>query len=174
MDRDRVVYYIAFPLVTALLCAFSYYLGLRRGEQKTVEVATHEEPKEVKLSKPKDFTFYETLRGADQTSPSKSKTAKQEKESTALAPIVTEQKKSRGTLAVQISAFRDVGKAHELIDNLKNRGYEAFLNSGWLKKDGWHRVYVGPYGSKTTADEASISLERDGFGRGFVTNLRKR
>ncbi|MFH1262295.1 MAG: SPOR domain-containing protein [Pseudomonadota bacterium] len=166
MDRNRWVYYVGFPLVVAVLCAFSYYLGLTRGKQvpstspRVGGGSAETVPHEIGT----DLTFFKTLKGED-PEPTKIKKAEEQ----------AEREVGKGSIAVQVSAFRDIGKAHEMVSELENRGYSAFTRSPREGKgDGFYRVYVGPFVSKSDADSALAELAGKGFNQGFVTNLEKR
>ena len=82
-----------------------------------------------------------------------------------------EEKKAVSGFAVQVSAFKDVGKAHELVDDLKNHGFHAFSTSGSTNGNDWYRVYVGPFESKDKADQMVSSLGGEGYKSGFVTKV---
>jgi hypothetical protein len=170
MNRDRLIYYVAFPLVVAALCAFSYYLGWNRGRQPppsggTDTEASAPEPHEIGG----ELTFFKTLKAKEEpqqeTTPSIERLRKAE-ERAEVEPS------SDGSSVVQVSAFRDIGKAHELVDDLKNRGFTAFTKpSPSGSGERWYRVYVGPFPGKEESSNAQQDLAEKGFGRGFLTTL---
>ncbi len=175
MTRTRIIYLIAFPVVAFGLCVVSYFMGYTRGKQaatlgpmggaETIVPAEHESSGEL--------TFFKTLRDA-KTPPEGMTTPEKVPSPEVKAPprVASAEETLSGTYAVQVSAFKDVGKAHELVDNLKNRGHASFVISGKTKRQEWHRVYAGPYPSKEKAQAALQALEKDGFRRGFVTTVQ--
>ena len=181
-QKERTIYLTAFPLVTILLCALAYWTGWKKGNQARIAETTPA-PREVVIPKEhetaENLTFFKDLRERDEPalnpSPAKPKTVAENgtKKSPAPPPI-EEPEQTRSGFVVQVSAFKDVGKAHELIDDLKNRGYPAFSLPGAAEGTGWHRVYVGPYADKSKAEASFESLKNDGYGAGFVTRLEKR
>jgi cell division septation protein DedD len=155
-------------------------LGWTRGKQASTiasarsEVAPRgEKPKRIQED---ELTFYKTLKQVNSPNDEAMPVANEKKdlvrespEKIAVKPV--EIKTKMTGFALQISAFRDVGKAHELIDSLKNQGYPAFTRTGSGHEDEWHRVFVGPFASKERAEKTSTELVAKGFKEGFVTTL---
>ena len=163
MKRSLLSYYVGVPVVTAVLCGLAYWMGHSRGmrearlESDAARVA--DKAPEVDLS---ELTFYRTVK-APEAAPVESVDAP--------APRSPALPGSAPSLlwAVQVSAFRDVGRAHKLIDSLKSRGYAAFTRSGeGAGSGGLHRVYVGPMQNREDAGENLDRLDREGFGKGFI------
>jgi cell division septation protein DedD len=173
VERNRLIYYVGFPLAVAALCGFSYFLGLSRGKQvgPTPAPVVEEAGKAVPHEIGSELTFFKTLK-ADEGGAPKSSTPL---ERIRKAEEVAEKQVGKGSIGVQVSAFRDIGKAHELVSELENRGFTAFVRSPKEGKgDGWYRVYVGPFSSKQDAGGALGELASKGFGSGFVTELDQR
>ncbi|HLG19931.1 MAG TPA: SPOR domain-containing protein [Bdellovibrionota bacterium] len=186
MTRSRLVYLVVFPFVSLGLCAFSYYLGWSRAKQ-----AISGNPAETGLSvtpphpAQEELTFFKTLKEeqptagraleAQEPTPKVAKVEPKMESKAARAIAISDEESKipggKGTMVVQVSAFRDIGKAHELIDSLKNQGFPAFARSGTKGKQEWHRVFVGPYADRTKADGAAKDLAAKGFGEGFVTQF---
>ena len=177
MNKGKLIYYVTFPLLVAVLCAFSYYLGWTRGKQQGVVESAPELVKKSSEPHPPvgELTFFKTLRSTEPTPVAKIVTPKPKPaEKSIKDPDEVEKELARkGEIAVQVSAFRDIGKAHELVDELKNKGYPAFTGSEKNPDGGWFRVYVGPYQTKEEASSASSELENKGYQKGFVTNVPK-
>jgi cell division septation protein DedD len=202
MQRERWVYYIAFPAVTFGLCGFSYYLGFSRGMHQGREAFTQTQneqllmPHEVK----QDLTFFDKLRedqkpiDVELKRKTRSNVVKAEpKEAIPAIPldvpktpkepieqVVSDSKKraahpaiksSSDKMVVQISSFRDLGRAHELTDTLKNKGYPAFVHSVNRGPVSWYRVYVGPYVERRSATVVLSKLSKEGFQPGFLTKM---
>jgi cell division septation protein DedD len=163
---SRLIHYVVFPAVVFGLCVFSYYLGWNRGRQASVtppgslsdvpaEAAPH--------GTTEDLTFFKTLNSEIPPEPSLAEEAK---------PVQGEAK--AGDWVVQVSAFKDVGRAHETIDILKNKGLPAFARHQGKGGAEFHRVYIGPYASRGEADRAARDLVQIGFPGNFVTRLSGR
>ncbi|MFH1018870.1 MAG: SPOR domain-containing protein [Pseudomonadota bacterium] len=173
MTRSRFIYVLAFPVVAFALCVLSYFMGYNRGKQAaTVSARTAVEnlvPADHESSG--ELTFFKTLR--DQKPPAEGAVAPRRTPSPEAKPLrlASAEESSSGSFGVQISAFKDIGKAHELVDDLKTRGHSAYVVSGKTKGKEWHRVYVGPFPSKEKAQAALQELEKDGFHNGFVTTV---
>jgi cell division septation protein DedD len=178
MNRDRIVYYVAFPLLVVALCAFSYYLGLSRGRQvaSAPEVAKAVEGQTAPHEIGGELTFFKTLKAKDDTETAG--TAKPENPGPPSEKLLKAEERAEidaggnGSSVVQVSAFRDIWKAHEMVDDLKNRGFRAFTKSSPAERgERWYRVYVGPFVSKEDASGALKDLSDKGFGGGFLTDL---
>ncbi len=183
MDSYRSIYYIGFPTVTAFLCGFSYYIGYSRGKQSSsipvpIMMSSPVIPNVEQSDSDKtsaQFTFYKTLKEQGTSLPvPKEENSQGAKKEVALVEDETSKAHDADTV-VQVSAFKDIGKAHEMIDNLKNLGYEAFTQLKSPKfNDGWHRVFVGPYDTHEKASEVANELADKGFTQGFVTQLQSK
>lgn len=67
-----------------------------------------------------------------------------------------------GSYIVQAAAVKQRQGAEGLRDRMKKKGYAAFVESADLGAKGtWYRVYAGPFGSKSDADQAVRSLKAD-------------
>src|SRR5258706_6163500 len=110
MSQQRSIYYVAFPLVAAGLCGFSYYLGFMRGKQEASVPARSERqlPKEVHPN-PGELTFFKTLK-SDETP---KEITKPNPPAGAIVKKIEEDQPEveakAGSIVVQVSAFRDIG-----------------------------------------------------------------
>lgn len=67
-----------------------------------------------------------------------------------------------GSYIVQVAAVKQRQGAEGLRDRMKKKGYAAFVEAAELGAKGtWYRVYAGPFGSKSDADQAVRSLKAD-------------
>lgn len=177
MKLNRYSYYVGVPLVTFGLCAFSYYLGYQRGAQP--EQQKGDSPTIAK--KPlhdtsEDLTFFKVLKEKPVKKSVKKSDKKKKVSKVSKVKKVTASKKSDPSkvlfkLSIQVSAFKDIGKAHELIDALKNKGYPAYTETKLSSGFEWHRVFVGPYPTRVQADRVATKLSNNGFKGGFVTRV---
>lgn len=169
MNRDRLVYYVVFPLVVVALCLFSYYLGWSRGQQTVSISGTTGKKIQNGDSHPigGELTFFKTLKATDdETPPIPPERLRKVDKHTEIDRV------GAGSSVVQVSAFRDIGKAHELVDQLKNLGFSSFTRSSSSQERGrWYRVHVGPYASKKAATDGLERLMSKGFNDGFITEL---
>ncbi len=116
-----------------------------------------------------ELTFFKTLKAVDEPEAAKPQPSEKLRKAEEHAESDAG---GGGSVVVQVSAFRDIGKAHEMVDDLKNRGLTAFAKSS--KGDGFYRVYVGPFASKEEASGALKDLVEKGFEQSFVTDLGTR
>ena len=68
--------------------------------------------------------------------------------------------------AVQTGAFRNPRYAQELLDELLELDYPAFISEG----NGYFRVQVGNFGTLQEATEMERRLRRDGYQTVIVTD----
>ena len=63
----------------------------------------------------------------------------------------------RPRYAVQVSSFRDAGRAGALKMRLQEKGFDAFLMQAELADHAgtWHRVFLGRYADEKKAQEAA-------------------
>ena len=63
----------------------------------------------------------------------------------------------RPRYAVQVSSFRDAGRAGALKMRLQEKGFDAFLMQAELANHAgtWHRVFLGRYADEEKAQEAA-------------------
>lgn len=158
---EKFIYYAAFPTLMVGLCVVSYFLGMSRGQQLANQ-ALFAKAKSLKIEPiemPKEYTFMEHLN----ENPKPQVKAVENP----LALIQDDAKKEVGTNSIQMSAFKDVGKAQEFVDRLRSQGYRAFLISD-DHEPRWHRVFVGPYPSTDEAKNHLKNLEAKGFGKGIM------
>jgi cell division septation protein DedD len=87
------------------------------------------------------------------------------------APENAEQKEVGKTWSVQLNAFPDERSAKQLVDRLKNKGYNAVISEARNKGKVWYRVRVGKYSSREEADKALESFKtRENFEKAFATS----
>ena len=134
--------------------------------------------------KPKDPKSAEKTAKAD-VKPSKP-TAKEEpapatakaavKAAAAEAPAQTrtetpESKERNGSWTVQVNAYPDERSAKLLVDQLKNKGYNAKVTEVLNKGKTWYRVRVGRYESKEEAKKVEETLKsNENFVKAFATS----
>jgi len=76
-----------------------------------------------------------------------------------------------GAWTVQVNAYPDERSAKLLVDQLKNKGYNAHVTEVLNKGKTWYRVRVGRYDSKEEAKKLEDSLKsNENFAKAFTTN----
>jgi cell division septation protein DedD len=58
----------------------------------------------------------------------------------------------------QVNAFPDERSAIQLVDRLKNKGYNAYVSEVQNRGKTWYRVSVGLYDSRAAADKIVEAL----------------
>jgi cell division septation protein DedD len=72
--------------------------------------------------------------------------------------------------SVQVNAYPDEKSANDLVDRLKNKGYNAFVTQANIKGKVWYRVRVGRFGSREEAEKTEESLKnKENLGKAFAT-----
>ena len=70
-----------------------------------------------------------------------------------------------------MTSFPDEKSADELIDRLKNKGYNAFSTEANIKGKVWHRVRVGRFASRAEAMKTEAALKNnESYSKAFATN----
>lgn len=129
-----------------------------------------------------DLTFYNTL---TKTPAAKPVEAKNEEKVTEVAPkpVVeskpqakaestesTEAKNNAKSWSVQVNSYPDEKSANDLIDRLKNKGYNAFVTEANLKGKVWYRVRVGRFASREEAIKTEAALKNnENYPKAFAT-----
>jgi hypothetical protein len=70
--------------------------------------------------------------------------------------------------SVQVAAMPDARLARQLVERLGAAGYAAYVVPTVVKDAEVFRVRVGPFESRTTADETAVRLVRDGYTGAWV------
>ncbi len=134
-------------------------------------------------AKPKDdLTFYNTLKKTPTATPAEEK--KEEKViEVATKPVLdtnlqpkaevtesSEAKNSPRAWSVQVNSYPDEKSANDLIDRLKNKGYNAFVTEANIKGKAWYRVRVGPFASREEAVKTEAALKNnENYPKAFAT-----
>jgi cell division septation protein DedD len=129
-----------------------------------------------------DLTFYNTLTKTPAAKPAAAKT----EEKAAAAVIKTEAdnqpalkaeaaenaeaKTNAKAWSVQVNSYPDAKSANDLIDRLKNRGYNAFVTEANIKGKVWYRVRVGRFASREEALKTEAALKNnENYPKAFAT-----
>jgi cell division septation protein DedD len=71
--------------------------------------------------------------------------------------------------SIQVNSYPDAKSANDLIDRLKNKGYNAFVTEANIKGKVWYRVRVGRFASREEAAKAEAALKNDSYPKAFAT-----
>lgn len=82
-----------------------------------------------------------------------------------------ERKENGRVWTVQVNAYPDERSARQLVDRLKNKGYNAQIAETRNKGKVWYRVRVGSYRSREEADRVLEDLKnKEKFDKAFATS----
>ncbi len=64
--------------------------------------------------------------------------------------------------AIQVTSLKELDKANAVRDKFRSRGYPAYCQSSEVRGGIWHRVRIGPYPDRHTADQDYLRLKEVG------------
>lgn len=71
----------------------------------------------------------------------------------------------------QVDAFPDERSARQLVERLKNKGYNAYVTEVQLRGKPWYRVSVGKYAAREEADKVVNSLKgKENYAKAFAAS----
>ena len=71
---------------------------------------------------------------------------------------------------VQANSYPDAKSAKDLVDRLKNKGYNAFVTEANVKGKVWYRVRIGRFESREEAEKTVAALKsNEDLGKAFAT-----
>jgi DedD protein len=72
--------------------------------------------------------------------------------------------------SVQANSYPDTKSATDLVDRLKNKGYNAFVTQADVKGKVWYRVRIGPFASREEAEKTVAALKsKEDLEKAFAT-----
>jgi cell division septation protein DedD len=127
-----------------------------------------------------DLTFYNTLTKAPVANPAgDTRTEEKVTDVAAKAPAetrsapraeATESVEAKTRMwSVQVNSYPDAKSANDLIDRLKDKGYNAFVTEANIKGKVWYRVRVGRFASREEAAKAEAALKNESYPKAFAT-----
>jgi len=146
------------------------------GEPVAEEKGKETNPAE-KTAKPEPTTGKPTAKDPPSTPPLKAEVKEVDK--TAASPEAlaapkadnATNKANDGNWTVQVNAYPDERSAKLLVDQLKNKGYNARVTEVLNKGKTWYRVRVGLYGTKEEAKKVEATLKNnESFSSAFATS----
>jgi DedD protein len=127
-----------------------------------------------------DLTFYNTLTRTPAEKPAETQSEQRPGES-ASKPVSSRNETEAGAesaeakinakmWSVQVNSYPDAKSANDLIDRLKNKGYNAFVTEANVKGKTWYRVRVGRFASREEAEKTENALKNnEGYPKAFAT-----
>lgn len=71
----------------------------------------------------------------------------------------------------QVNAYPDERSAKQIVDRLKDKGYNAYVSEAQNKGKTWYRVNVGKYGSRDEADKVvEVLRSKENFTKAFAAS----
>lgn len=71
----------------------------------------------------------------------------------------------------QVNAYPDERSAKQIVDRLKDKGYNAYVTEAQNKGKTWYRVNVGKYGSRDEADKVvEVLRSKENFTKAFAAS----
>jgi cell division septation protein DedD len=82
-----------------------------------------------------------------------------------------EQKEEARVWRAQVNAFPDERSAKQIVDRLKNKGYNAYVTEVQNRGKSWFRVSVGRYNSREEADKmVEVLRSKENFPKAFAAS----
>ena len=82
-----------------------------------------------------------------------------------------EQKDQAKVWRAQVNAFPDERSAKQIVDRLKNKGYNAYVTEVQNRGKSWFRVSVGRYNSREEADKmVEVLRSKENFPKAFAAS----
>jgi cell division septation protein DedD len=102
-----------------------------------------------------------------ETAPARAKASESRAEK---APAAAESETNGKGWSVQANSYPDAKSASDLVDRLKNKGYNAFVTEANVKGKVWYRVRVGRFASREEAEKTVAALKsNEDLGKAFAT-----
>jgi cell division septation protein DedD len=99
------------------------------------------------------------------------KKTSQQEPTAARAKVEDSDAKDEGKIwNVQANSYPDTKSANDLVDRLKNNGYNAFVTEANVKGKVWYRVRIGPFASREEAEKTVTALKnKESLANPFAT-----
>jgi cell division septation protein DedD len=163
-----------------VLCSIFFILGMLVGRVQAQKIASNATPapaakadvKPEPTEQKPDLTFYDALKNQEQThepAALRAEPAKPERPPPpAPPPVVTS--RPDNSLNYQIGAVRKSADAEKLLNDVKKKGFRAFILAPAADDlNPFFRVQVGPFSDEIAAQDAKVRLE----GAGYQPILKK-
>jgi cell division septation protein DedD len=148
--------------------------------KQAVGVVAADEPRSTAKAEKVAKTDTKEIAGAKREEPPAAKVSEKRNEKAAPAPETakkietteTADAKNTGNVwRAQVNAFPDERSAKQIVDRLKNKGYNAYVTEVQNRGKSWYRVSVGKYNSREEADKMVESLRnKENFPKAFAAS----
>jgi len=103
--------------------------------------------------------------------PAIKKSGRTEESSKKPEPETAEAKDQGKIWRAQVNAFPDERSAKQLVERLKNKGYNAYVSEVQTRGKPWYRVSVGKYNSRDDADKVVETLKaKENYTKAFAAS----
>jgi cell division septation protein DedD len=171
----------AFTLASVIIFGLGMFVGKEiearktaRPEEPLVKVPVRPPPGAGAAEGAKgkdDLTFYNTLTKTP-ASQEAARTKAEEKEAEKAPPAAVPETKGQAaesadaksdgeSWSVQANSYPDAKSANDLVDRLKNKGYNAFVTEANVKGKVWYRVRVGRFATRQEAEKTETALKNN-------------
>jgi cell division septation protein DedD len=156
--KDEITFNESLPKRTAPLGAAEDKPRAAKPVEKVVKVETKQEiASKIEIAAAKSPEKKAEASAPAEETPKKTETAES-----------TEQKQ---VWRAQVNAFPDERSAKEIVDRLKNKGYNAYVTEVQNRGKSWFRVSVGKYNSREEADKMVEALRsKENFPKAFAAS----
>lgn len=159
--KDEITFNESAPKQTAALNAAEDKPRTAKSAEKVVKAETKQEiASKVDTAAPKlpEKKVEKSVPAAE--TPKKTETAES-----------AEQKDQDKVWRAQVNAFPDERSAKQIVDRLKNKGYNAYVTEVQNRGKSWFRVSVGKYHSREEADKTVDALRtKENFPKAFAAS----
>ena len=101
--------------------------------------------------------------------PEKSASLEGTAKNTEAAPAPADAKDNGKTWRAQVNAFPDERSAKQIVDRLKDKGYNAYVTEVQNRDKTWYRVSVGKYNSRDEADKmVDLLRTKENYPKAFA------
>jgi DedD protein len=134
--------------------------SLANPAEKTVKAEPKDIKPRVKVEAPAERAVSKRAEKADPADDTAKKTE---------AERSAETKDQGAVWRAQVNAFPDDRSAKQLVERLKNKGYNAYVTEAQSRGKTWYRVSVGRYSSREQADKAVEALRsKENYTKAFA------
>lgn len=137
----------------------------KTGDPKAAEKVVRIEAKEAKSPTKIDFPTDRLVKKTEKAGRSDDTAKRVEAES------ATEAKDQGKVWRAQVDAFPDDRSAKQLVERLKNKGYNPYVTEVQNRGRSWYRVNIGRYGSREEADKiVEILKNKESYSKAFAAS----
>ena len=159
-SKDEITFNASLPNSSAAAASVEDKPGASKPAEKTGKLAARQDPG--------------TAKGDTAAKASDKKTETTPRAEAPRKPEAAEpsEKKEQGKVwRAQVNAFPDERSAKQIVDRLKNKGYNAYVTEIQNRGKSWYRVSVGKYNSRDEADKMVEAMRtKENFPKAFAAS----